>query len=238
PAALCYTQIVPVDEVVTLTLFYREDDHLRRLMLSEEDARRLDRYWDELLFIAQEPLLMVTAFDQLSEFATQDRPDIVKELAPLRQPVQDRAAAFRQRLIDCEPQQITALTEFAERAYRRPLATHEAQQLRLLYDSLRAQEMSHEEAFRLTLARVLIAPAFLYRLEQPGPGDKASPVSDWELASRLSYFLWSSQPDEELRALAAAGRLHEPDVLLAQTKRMLRDAKSRRLATEFACQWL
>jgi hypothetical protein len=238
PAALCYTQIVPVDEVVTLTLFYREDDHLRRLMLNEEEARQLDRYWDELLFITQEPLLLVTAFDQLAEFATQDRPDVVKELVPLRQPILDRAAAFRQRLIDCEPKQIDSLLAFAQQAYRRPLTEQESQQIRSLYASLREQELSHEEALRLTLARVLVAPAFLYRLEQPGPGAKASPVSDWELASRLSYFLWSSQPDEELRAAAAAGRLRDPEVLAAQAKRMLRDPKSRRLATEFACQWL
>jgi hypothetical protein len=63
-------------------------------------------------------------------------------------------------------------------------------------------------------------------------------VSDWELASRVSYFLWSSQPNDELRQLAAAGRLRETDVLVEQTRRMLRDAKVRRLATEFACQWL
>src|SRR5690606_8096332 len=112
------------------------------------------------------------------------------------------------------------------------------QQIRALYANLRKEEMQHDEAWRLTLARVLVSPAFLYRLEQPGPGEKASPVSDWELASRLSYFLWSSQPDQELRALAAAGQLRNPDVLAAQAKRMLRVPKARRLATEFACQWL
>ena len=63
-------------------------------------------------------------------------------------------------------------------------------------------------------------------------------VSDWELASRLSYFLWSSEPDEELRAAAAAGTLRTPDVLAKQTRRMLSDARVRRLATEFAGQWL
>lgn len=238
PAALCYTQIVPVDEVVTLTLYYREDDHLRRLMLDEAQTRELDRMWDQLLFIAQEPLEMVTAFDQLAEFATQDRPDIVKELEPLRQPVHDRAAKFRQRMVDCEPKQLDALLSFADRAWRRPLTMKEQQQLRGLYTSLREQELSHDEALRLTLARVLVAPAFLYRLEEPGPGSEPVLVSDWELASRLSYFLWSSAPDDELRSLAAAGKLQDPDVLAAQARRMLRDPKARRLATEFACQWL
>ena len=238
PVALCYPQIVPVDEVVTLTLFYREDEHLQRLMLSDEQIKQLDRYWDELLFVVQEPLEMVTAFDQLSEFATQDRPDIVKELEPLRASVHARGAAFRQRLIDCEPAQFDALIAFAGQAYRRPLSERESEQIRTLYARLRKEEMHHEEAWRLTLARVLVSPAFLYRLEQPGPGEKATAVSDWELASRLSYFLWSSQPDQELRELAAAGQLRNPDVLAAQAKRMLRDPKARRLATEFACQWL
>src|SRR5439155_999637 len=82
-------------------------------------------------------------------------------------------------------------------AYRRPLADAEKDELRGLYRKLRAEEIPHEEAIRLTLARVLVAPAFLYRAEQPGPGDKPGPVNDWELATRLSYFLWSSAPDAE-----------------------------------------
>src|SRR5699024_10705200 len=131
----------------------------------------------------------------------------------------------KQRLIDCEPAQLDALIAFAGQAYRRPLSERETEQIRALYARLRQEEMQHEEAWRLMLARVLVTPAFLYKLEQPEPGEKASPASDWELASRLSYFLWSSQPDRELRELAAAGRLRDPDVLAAQAKRMLRDPK-------------
>ncbi len=73
----------------------------------------------------------------------------------------------------------------------------------------------------------------------PPPGAKAAPVSDWELASRLSYFLWSSMPDDELRAAAASGQSAcDRDVLAAQARRMFKDPRIRRLATEFACQWL
>jgi hypothetical protein len=90
----------------------------------------------------------------------------------------------------------------------------------------------------MMLARVLVAPAFLYRGEKAAPGPKAAPVNDWELATRLSYFLWASAPDEELRQLAAKGTLHEPAVLAAQTRRMTKDPRIRRLATEFGCQWL
>ncbi|HND56796.1 MAG TPA: DUF1592 domain-containing protein, partial [Pirellulaceae bacterium] len=82
----------------------------------------------------------------------------------------------------------------------------------------------------------LTSPAFLYRGEKAAA--KTGPVNDWELATRLSYFLWSSTPDDELRQLAAAGKLHEPEVLAAQARRMLKHDHIRRLATEFGCQYL
>ncbi len=217
PPALCYTKIVPVDEVISLTLFYREDDHLVRLMLDEAQARQLDRLWEELHFVSRDALATVDAYAQLMEFATQDADPKVFE--PLRQPINDRAAAFRQLLVECEPQQLQALIDFASLAYRRPLTGNEAVGLNALYAKLRQEELPHEEAFRLTLARVLVGPAFLYRIEKPVAGAGQGPISDWELASRLSYFLWASQPDAELRRAADDGRLHEPDVLLAQTRR-------------------
>jgi len=236
PAALCYTKIVPVDEVVTLTLFYREDEHLRRLMLDDAQTAKLNGLWDDLHYVSHDALTLVDAFEQLWQYATQDADPKVFE--PLRKPIQDRAAAFRQLLLETQPKHVEAVIEFADRAYRRPLAETEKSELRALYQKLREQELPHEEAVRLTLARVLVSPAFLYRLEKPGPGVEPSPVSDWELASRLSYFLWSTMPDAELRQVAAAGRLRDPDVLAAQARRMLRDPRARRLATEFACQWL
>ncbi len=236
PAALCYTKIVPVDEVVTLTLFYREDDQLVRLMLDEAQEARLNRLWDELHYVSHDALTLVDAYAQLMEYATQDANPKVFE--PLRKPINDAAAAFRKRLIDTEPKHLDALLAFAEQAFRRPLTAAESGDLRSLYGKLRGQEIPHDEAIRLTLARVLVAPAFLYRVEKPGPGAGQGPVSDVELASRLSYFLWSSPPDEALRQAAAAGRLREPDALVSQMQRMLHDPRTRRLATEFACQWL
>ena len=227
---------MPVDEVVTLTLFYREDDHLARLMLDDAQKAKLDRLWDELHYVSQDALTLVDAFEQLWQYATQDADPKVFE--PLREPIKQRAAAFRQRLVDTQPKHLEAVLEFADRAYRRPLTDARRDELRGLYRKLREQELPHDEAIRLTLARVLVAPAFLYRAEKPGPGIEPGPVNDWELATRLSYFLWSSLPDAELREVAAAGKLRDPDVLAAQTRRMLRDARVRRLATEFACAWL
>jgi hypothetical protein len=202
----------------------------------------------------------VDAFEQIWQFATQDADPKVFE--PLRKPIHDRAAAFRQRLVDTQPRHVEAVLDFAERAYRRPLSSAEREEVRGLYAKLRKEELPHEEAIRLTLARVFTAPAFLYRLEKPAPGKKPGPISDLELASRLSYFLSSSMPDAELRDDAVAARLQRGDArasrtadilsaynsqsltdapspaLLQQTRRLLRDPRARRLAIEFACQWL
>jgi hypothetical protein len=236
PVALCYPKIVPVDEAVTLTLFHREDGQLARLMLDDSQKARLDRLWDELHFIGRDALTLVDAFAQLLEYASQDGDPRVFE--PLRKPINDRAVAFRRQLVEAEPRHLDALLSFAGRAYRRPLTGPETAQLRDFYRKLRAEEIPHDEAFRLTLARVLVAPAFLYRAEKPGPGSGQGPASDVELATRLGYFLWSSTPDAELLGLADSGKLADPEVLSGQARRMLRDEKARRLAIEFACHWL
>ena len=238
PVALCYTKIVPVDEVVTLRLFYREDEWLKRLMLDAEEVAEIDRMWDELFYISQEPLELTVAFEQLSEFATQDRPDIVVALEPLRQPILDRADQFKKRMQADEEKQLNAVLDLAAQAWRRSVTESERNRLQNLYGDLRASELAHEDALRLTLARILTSPAFLYRLEVPPSGEQRARVSDVELANRLSYFLWSSMPDRELMDLALQGRLQEPDVLWKQTQRMMADPKSRRMAIHFACQWL
>lgn len=236
PAAMCYTKIVPVDEVVTLTLYYREDDHLRRLMLDDAQAAELDKLWAELHYVSQDALKLVDAFEQLWQFATQDADP--SAFTPMREPIKQRAEQFKKLLVETQPAHLDAVLKFAELAYRRPLTSGESAELRQLYDKLRREELPHDQAVRLTLARVLVSPAFLYRAEQPAPGNKPALVNDWELATRLSYFLWSSAPDAELRSVAARGELHQPDVLVQQARRMLRDPRVRRLATEFACVWL
>ncbi|MBB74865.1 MAG: hypothetical protein CMJ75_10170 [Planctomycetaceae bacterium] len=236
PAALCYTQIVPVDELLTLTLLYREDDHLARLMLDDAQTARLDALWEELRYVSHEPIRLVDVLDSLLE-TTIDHPqagifdDAVKSFNA-------RADAFRKKLLASEVIHVDALVEFAARVWRRPLTTREETDLRNLYERLRQLSLSHEEAFRLSLARVFVASPFLYRLEVPPEGTDPAPVTDRELASRLSYFLWSSMPDETLRSVVDNGTLHTPAVLIGQAQRMLKDARVRRLATEFACHWL
>jgi hypothetical protein len=236
PAALCYASVVPVDEVVTLTLFYREDAALRRLMLDDKAAAELDRLWSDLRFISQDALLQVESFESLYQFATQDANP--KAFEPLREPIKRRAAEFQLELLAAEPKHVDAAVRVAADAWRRPLTTGEAEQLHALYRDLRKQGLPHDAAIRMLITRVLVSSAFLYRGEKAVAGEKAAPINDWELAARMSFFLWSSAPDAELRALAASGKLHEPAVLSAQMRRMVKDAKSERLAREFGCQWL
>ena len=96
-----------------------------------------------------------------------------------------------------------------------------------------------EQGIQLAMEAMLVSPDFLFRIEHdPGPAGEAHRISDVELASRLSYFLWSSMPDEELTGLAEAGKLHDPAVLDAQVKRMIADPRSSALADNFAGQWL
>jgi mono/diheme cytochrome c family protein len=144
----------------------------------------------------------------------------------------------RERLA-AEPSHLDALLKFTERAYRRPLAAAERDEVLAFYHKLREKdELSHEEALRDTLASVLLSPNFCYRLDLAEPGTAARPLPDYALASRLSYFLWSSMPDDELLGHAAAADLHRPEVLTAQARRMLHDPKVRGLATEFGGNWL
>ena len=138
-----------------------------------------------------------------------------------------------------EPAHVVALQEFAERAFRRPLSTAERDDVAAFYRSLRARDgLSHEEAVQDTLIRILMSPHFCYRVDLTSAGSGIQPLSDYALASRLSYFLWSSMPDAELMAQAATGALHDPEVLVAQARRMLRDGRARALATEFLGNWL
>ncbi len=133
------------------------------------------------------------------------------------------------------------LAHLAGLAYRRPVTPEEVADLTRLVASAQADGMNFEQAMRVGVEAILVSPSFLFRIERdPKPNDPSAvhPVNDYELASRLSYFLWSSMPDEQLLASAAAGRLHDPTVLNAQVKRMLQDPKSDALISNFFGQWL
>jgi Protein of unknown function (DUF1592)/Protein of unknown function (DUF1588)/Protein of unknown function (DUF1587)/Protein of unknown function (DUF1585)/Protein of unknown function (DUF1595) len=133
------------------------------------------------------------------------------------------------------------LRAFVDRAYRRPITYHELDRLVGFVDSsLRAGE-GIEPGLKRALQAVLASPLFLFHLEGCWVGADSQaprPLNDFALASRLSYFLWSSMPDETLYHLASTGKLREPRTLRAQARRMLRDERARALVDNFAEQWL
>jgi len=132
------------------------------------------------------------------------------------------------------------LTSLMRRAYRRPVTGADLQGPFALYQKTRAEE-GFEAGIEMALSAVLVSPQFLFRVEPDPAGlapNTAYRINDLELASRLSFFLWSSIPDDELLNVAASGRLHEPATFERQVRRMLADARSRALVTNFASQWL
>jgi mono/diheme cytochrome c family protein len=130
------------------------------------------------------------------------------------------------------------LTAFMSRAYRRPVTDKEINRYLTLFDKAAQRGDAFEQSLKLALKGVLVSPNFLFLIE-PAP-DKEGPyrLGHYQVAQRLSYFLWASMPDEELFQLAKNGKLHNDDVLRQQVQRMLRDPRSRGLADNFAVQWL
>ncbi|HYL73632.1 MAG TPA: DUF1592 domain-containing protein [Bryobacteraceae bacterium] len=150
--------------------------------------------------------------------------------------------ASRKKILICDPNSGTAcvdriLSTLARRAYRRPVSRMEVASLVKFVDLARKDNESVEQGIQLAIQAMLVSPNFLFRIERD-PASKAHPVSEFELASRLSYFLWSSMPDDELLHLAEARKLRAPGVLDAQVKRILADERSSALAANFAGQWL
>ncbi|MDB5388382.1 MAG: hypothetical protein JWM11_4028 [Planctomycetaceae bacterium] len=240
PMYLCYPQVIPNDEVVSLKMFHREDEPLARLFLNQEQQRRLDDLWREHEFISRQAVAENNYLPLFIGFVTQDQPKSLLDFFYGQRPAfQKRADELLKVEEDLIPRQLDALLEFAGRAYRRKLSDQERTDLLALYKTVRGKERGHDDAFRHVLARVLMSPAFLFRIEHAPAGNAPQPINDWELATRLSYFLWSSSPDNELRYYAAARRrLRDPQVLASQVQRMLKDERLRALAIEFGTQWI
>jgi hypothetical protein len=159
------------------------------------------------------------------------------------------ATPSRDRIFVCRPTSSAEegtcaeriFTSLARHAYRRPVTRDDVQAPLAFYRQARQNGETFDAGIRAGLARVLSSPSFIYRMEgdaasvQPGA---AHPVSDVELASRLSFFLWSSIPDDTLLNLATSGRLRQPGVLAAQVTRMIADERSDALVSNFTGQWL
>jgi mono/diheme cytochrome c family protein len=155
----------------------------------------------------------------------------------------------RKRLFTCKPATPAKeapcaseiLSTVARRAYRRPVTANDMEAPMTFYNDARMKGGDFDAGIRAGLARILSSPAFVFRSESDPanlPEGAAHRISDLELASRLSFFLWSSIPDDELMNLAIAGRLREPRVLEAQVRRMIADERSNSLMNDFTGQWL
>ena len=155
------------------------------------------------------------------------------------------ASPSRQKIFICQPSSKAdeaacarrIVSNFAQRAFRRPVTDADMNSLMAFYKSGSANG-DFDRGVRDAVSAVLASPHFLYRAESGDTATSVRTLSDLELASRLSFFMWSSIPDEELLNLATQSRLSQPDVLAKQVRRMLADPRSKSLIDDFAFQWL
>ncbi len=151
----------------------------------------------------------------------------------------------RKHIFVCYPREIAEesacakniIVHMAERAFRRPLSEQDTNELLAFYEKSRKNQ-DFESGVRDALSAILVSPHFIYRAESGAQGKETLALGDFELASRLSFFIWSSVPDEELLKLASNGQLHEPAVMRKQIARMLADQRSKSLVKDFSAQWL
>ena len=232
----------------TAVKYHRDDRFLTEIMLDPEVALELDQAWTDLL----------TAFDYHDtiyrfigrKYELGSSPDSLSELDPnwmvrlephVRTEVEKVYVDYQRHqslLKSAKSHHLEEVLTLAEKAWRRPLEASDRERLASYYQRLRSErELSHEASIRILITRIFVAPGFLYRIESPASTESIVPLSDYELASRLSYFIWSSKPDEALLQAAANGELSNPEALADQARRMLKDPKARRFATEFFGQW-
>ena len=179
---------------------------------------------------AAQPLIVITSLDFTGPNYDQWPPGHHTQILP------PRAA----ELTDSQQRQYAAdvIATFMARAYRRPVSGDEVKQVLTLYDTLRGRQPSLEETMREVLASVLISPSFLYLAEPRSNSRKRQPLSNHELASRLSYFLWNTMPDQQLMEIADSGKLSRPALLRQQVDRMLESPRAWNFVDHFTSQWL
>jgi mono/diheme cytochrome c family protein len=237
PPAVLFEPIIPRDAQGSLFMFHREDEPLRRLLLDETGRAELERLWSELHFLREDaPANTLMYAELLKLYSQKGQAQMHFFIQTFEERLKRDDAALLADQAAAEPRHLDALLAFAARAWRRSLGDDERETLLASYRADRAESIKHDPALRAALARVLSSPWFLYRVEQPAAGPRWQPVSGDELATRLSFLLWDSIPDDELRA--AAPRLHEPAVMEAQVRRMIKDSRTRGMAEEFGARWL
>ncbi|MFM7056676.1 MAG: DUF1592 domain-containing protein [Planctomycetota bacterium] len=239
PPAVLFQPIIPRDAQGSVFLYRREDEPLRRLLLDDAGRAEIDRLWSQLEFVSEQALATPIAYAGLVQYYRKPNDGariMFFYIQEFEAQIKREEAALLATQAAAEPRQLQALLAFAARAWRRPLVPEERTAILQSYQADRTDGMKHDPAFRAALARVLASPWFLYRVEQPATGPHWQPVSGEELATRLSFLLWDSIPDDELRAKSA--QLNEPAVMEEQLRRMLKDRRVRGMAAEFGARWL
>jgi hypothetical protein len=252
PAPFDNTYNSPEHDAFVMNVKYQRNDRFfTENMVDGPDRARLNQAWNDLFgsWPYHDAYLGMLADHYGLKLTSRRIEDMTAaRIAALPVPVKPHVTALRahyeavmkaQTL--AQPGHVGDALTFASRAWRRPLTLGEKASLRSFYQRSRTvNQLDHDAAIRALIARVLVSPAFLYRVETIAPGQERAerPLNAWELASRMSFFLWSSIPDDELRRAAAAGELNDPSMLAKQVKRMTADPKARRFATEFFGQWL
>ncbi len=249
------------DEFVQKIKYHRDDRFVTENMLDPATRTRLNQAWNDLYssFEYHDNYLRLLAKHYSYDLKGKGIVQMDKaQIAALPAEMQKYVTSLRREYdavvaaqTAARPGHVKDCLEFASRAWRRPLSEKEKQNLRAFYDKTLSTDPDHRKAIQALLTRILVAPQFLYRVEQLADASSVKtisykaeiksdlkPLSNWEMASRLSYFLWSSIPDAELRRAASAGELTDPQGIQRQVKRMVADPKARRLATEFFGQWL
>ncbi|MEQ8788317.1 MAG: DUF1592 domain-containing protein [Pirellulaceae bacterium] len=220
--------------------FERSERHVlhdeRFDFLRSEDPRLVkDELLDRFERVYLEKMGVKLVEDSLAPEQPNDRFDMIHGFF---QRIRRDLARHRELTRHAEEAALRDLQALAERAYRRALRDGEAESLEALYHTLRRQGQGVEDALRGVFTAILMAPDFCYRIDEAPPGSSVYPLSNDALASRLSYFLWSSSPDDELLAVARDGGLQDEATLLAQTMRMTKSPKIEAFAREFFSQWL
>jgi mono/diheme cytochrome c family protein len=249
PAPFDNTYNSPEHDAFVLKVKYqRSDGFFTRNLVDGADRARLNHAWNDLFgsWPYHDAYLEMLADHFGLKLKSRQIKDLTPaEIAALPAAARPHVTALRAHFDEvvkaqtlAQPGHVTDALAFASRAWRRPLTPAEKTSLRAFYEKSRTlNKLDHDAAIRALVARVLVSPAFLYRVETVAHGPE-KPLSGWEMASRMSFFLWSSIPDDELRRAAAAGELSDPAKVARQVKRMTADPKARRLATEFFGQWL
>lgn len=237
------------DEFVQKIKYIRDDKFVVDHLVDPETRRRLDEAWmnlyasfeyhDNYLRLLANHFKVNLGEDGIGQMTAERIAALPEAMRPYVHPIKAHYDEVMAAQLAGRQRHLRDCLDFATRAWRRPLSEREKLSLRRFYDRTLAADPDHPRAVRALLARILVAPQFLYRVEPAAAnGAGPRPLNNWEMASRLSFFLWSSIPDRGLRQAAAAGKLTTDAGIQEQVRRMLADPKARRLATEFFGQWL